>query len=234
MMRLIAVGDIHGRLEQLTNLLQEIAPSTNDRVVFLGDYIDRGPDSKGVIDFLIRFREKFQETVFLQGNHERLMLDALTEAGIDTGVPLLSSVSGLWDRETVWAASIEGMNRMLWMRNHGDKTLQSYGCDLTEIPNEHISFLASTVLWHKYDNFLFVHASVGTKQPIEKQDPYGLLWDRDGFWMYNAKWNLRVVHGHTPVLRPTISKKTISLDTGAGDGGPLTACDVLAERIWQA
>lgn len=97
-MKLIAVGDLHGCPGQLETLMREVAPRLGDRLVFLGDYIDRGPDSRGVIEYLIRLRERFSDTIFLQGNHERLMLDALTEGGIETGVPCLSSTSLSWGR----------------------------------------------------------------------------------------------------------------------------------------
>jgi serine/threonine protein phosphatase 1 len=74
-MRLLAIGDIHGYLSKLEKLIAEVRPTTEDQVVFLGDYVDRGPDSKGVIDYLIEFAKSFPKTVFLQGNHEQMMLD---------------------------------------------------------------------------------------------------------------------------------------------------------------
>lgn len=215
--------------------MREVAPRLGDRLVFLGDYTDRGPDSRGVIEYLIRLRERFSDAIFLQGNHERLMLDALTEAGIERGVPYLSSTSLSWGRETAWACiPVIESNHMLWMLNHGDVTLNSFGYALPEIPPNQIASLASTALWYRHEDILFVHGSLGTEQLKEDQDPYRILWDRDGLWMYDGKWNLRVVHGHTLVSNPFISRKELSLDTGAGYGGPLTACDVFSEKIWQA
>lgn len=76
--RLLAVGDIHGHLAHLKALMGQVCPSSDDKVIFIGDYIDRGPDSKGVIDYLINFRKRFPSTVFLRGNHEQMFLDAVT------------------------------------------------------------------------------------------------------------------------------------------------------------
>lgn len=243
-MRLIAVGDIHGCLDQLKVLLAKINPCPADQLVFLGDYIDRGPDSCGVLDFLTVFQSLFTQTVFLRGNHEQLMLDALTESGTETSVPFLYAVSELWDRETAWMRNSNAKNYLLWHQNHGDLTLKSYGIDpplrlddirkaFARIPAEHIEFLASTVLWHEYDHYLFVHAGVSPGEDLADQDPYELLWSREGFWKYQSGWNQCVVHGHTPVPEPRIERLEISLDTGAGTGGPLSACDVRTGEVWQ-
>ena len=83
--RLLAVGDIHGHLDKLQGLMAQVNPTTNDRVVFLGDYIDRGTDSKGVIEYLIDFKKRFPTTVFLRGNHEQMLLDAMVEDRILSG-----------------------------------------------------------------------------------------------------------------------------------------------------
>ena len=75
--RLLAIGDIHGYLDKLRRLLDLVQPTANDKVIFLGDYVDRGPDSRGVLDELIRFGERFPQTIFLRGNHEQMFMDAL-------------------------------------------------------------------------------------------------------------------------------------------------------------
>lgn len=94
------------------------------------------------------------------------------------------------------------------MLNHGDVTLNSFGCALPEIPPNQIASLASTALWYRHEDILFVHGSLGTEQLKEDQDPYRILWDRDGLWMYDGKWNLRVVHGHTLVSTPSFQEKS--------------------------
>jgi serine/threonine protein phosphatase 1 len=247
--RLIAVGDIHGCLDQLQALIAKINPRPTDRLVFLGDYVDRGPESCGVLDYLITFQKKFPKTVFLRGNHEWLMLDSLTEVGIQTGTPFLYSVSRLWDRETAWMCSSEDNNCLLWRRNQGESTLISYGIDLHDymngpptldayrkafekIPREHIEFLSSTKLWYESGHILFVHAGVNPTVNLVDNDPYNLIWSREGFWRYKSGWTRCVVHGHTPVGRPHISRFEIAIDTGAGNEGPLTACDVRTGGIW--
>ncbi|MEZ4600764.1 MAG: metallophosphoesterase family protein [Syntrophotaleaceae bacterium] len=249
-MRLLAIGDIHGSSEKLETLIGKIDPRRDDQLVFLGDYIDRGPNSCEVIEFLVNFQENFPKTVCLRGNHEWLMLDALWEAGIDTGTPLLNSCSSLWHRETAWMPTSEDKNILLWLHNHGYATLKSYGIFLKRdhkglrlddyrrafepIPAKHIEFLASTQLCYEKGDFLFVHAGVNASKSLEEQDPYHLLWSREGFWQYCAGWNRCVVHGHTPVSSPQISKFEIALDTGAVAGGELTACDVYTGHLWQA
>ncbi|MGE4545406.1 MAG: metallophosphoesterase family protein [Pedobacter sp.] len=250
-MRLIAVGDIHGCIDQLKNLIAKINPCPKDQLVFLGDYIDRGPDSRGVLEFLIDFQKQFPQTVYLRGNHEQLFLDALTESAVKTGVPLLYTVSELWTREIAWMDISEFRHAHLWFQNHGDLTLKSYDIEsydgliqsqifdayrraLKTIPREHIKFLASTKLWYESDQYLFVHAGIASGKRIADQDPYELLWSREGFWRYKTGWNRCVVHGHTPILHPRTERLEISLNTGAGAGGQLTGCDVHTGKIWQS
>ena len=88
MKRLIAVGDIHGRLSKLNNLMNKVRPHPDDQIVFLGDYIDRGPQSKEVIDYLLNFAQAFPQTMFLRGNHEQLFLDVLVKKGLRHGPTL--------------------------------------------------------------------------------------------------------------------------------------------------
>lgn len=224
--RLIAIGDIHGELDQLNRLLYTVAPTDNDRLVFLGDYIDRGKNSKGVIDRLIRFREDFPDSVFIRGNHDQMLLDALVEDGVITG-------HRLRDQSTAYRAGASESDIEIFLFNGGKETLRSYQtAHLIDVPREHIAFLQSTCLWWRFEHFVFVHAGIEQGIPLEMQDPFVLMWERmsppgqDG--------EIHVV-GHHPTTdgEPYFEPGRYYLDTGAVYDRTLTACDVLSQQVWQ-
>ena len=224
--RMIAIGDIHGQFDMLNRLLNVVAPQVDDQFVFLGDYIDRGKNSRGVIERLIQFRNDFPKTIFLRGNHEQLLLDALVEVSVMVA-PRLRDLSAKFSECTV-ESDVE-----IFLSNGGNSTLRSYGVrDMADIPSDHIEFLESTRLWWRYENFLFVHAGITPELPMEMQDPYILLWERlsppgkDG--------EIHVV-GHHPTAagEPYFEPGRYRLDTGAVYGRTLTACDVFSKEIWQ-
>ncbi len=222
--RLLAVGDIHGYIEKLKALLDQVQPSETDRIVFLGDYIDRGPNSKAVINYLHDLRARFPQSVFLRGNHEQQLLNM--------------AFSGK-------AEDVE-----FFLKNGGDASLASYG-GLEAIPAEHMSFFKATKLWHLEDfsgqQYLFVHAGVKPNRPLEQQTAQDLLLIREPFLeSFKPMGETIVVHGHTPSpIVPTKAPYRISLDSGVYIKGPisegsctlggrLTCCDVLTRKFWQA
>jgi serine/threonine protein phosphatase 1 len=230
--RLIAIGDIHGQLDKLNNLLNQIEPSDRDQFVFLGDYIDRGPASCGVIDRLIDFQSEFPEAVFLRGNHEQMMLDALQEHHPERLPEYWSPLESVFgDRG----------NFEVWTQNGAWETLSSYGvlkdklASLFEcwenIPQAHINFLLGARLYHRQAGFLFVHAGADEQQTLEDQAEV-LLWER------HAPPGTKEIHvvGHVPCpeSKPYFEEKRYNLDTGAGYGRFLTACDVLTKKYWQS
>lgn len=230
-MRLIAIGDIHGQLKKLKRLLEIVRPTQNDKLVFLGDYIDRGPDSKGVVDCLMELAGQVP-CVFLRGNHEQMMLDALAYDAPDRlpGWSQLADICTLWAMETSHLKDSE-----IWLSNGAQATMQSYGAsrqlpfqwDL--IPQEHVNFLAKSALWHREKGFLFVHAGAENK-PLEDQMKT-LLWER---FSPPGEQEIHVVgHDATPDGKPYFEPGRFSLDTGAGLDGPLTACDVLTKEVLQ-
>jgi serine/threonine protein phosphatase 1 len=148
-MGLIAVGDIHGCALSLDALLEKIDPGSDDHLVFIGDYVDRGPDSKGVIERLIRL-EKTHQCTFLRGNHEAMMLEYLDYGELD-----------------------------LWRMNGGLTTMASYITDGTlNIPPEHIDFVRNTVLYHEEEDFFFVHAGLNAGL-TKMDKPYSTIWSVD-------------------------------------------------------
>lgn len=226
--RVIAVGDIHGVLTKLTTLIAKIAPGADERFIFLGDYIDRGPESKGVIEYLIAFGQQYPDTIFLRGNHEQMFLDALAENGFVPDGERLRDLSPRFARNA-WVC-----DTAILLQNGGMATFANYGGGMGAIPDTHIEFIKNTVLIHREPGFVFAHGGFDPNQPIDDQrDPYLVLWQRDHSPVLAQleSMNLTLVHGHTP--GPLSLNRIFSLDTGAVYGRELTACDVLTRTVWQ-
>jgi serine/threonine protein phosphatase 1 len=217
---LYAVGDIHGRLDLLRDLLQLIEDDAHARshasrriLVFLGDYVDRGPDSSGVVGDLIARTFQGFDTHFLKGNHEAILLDFLDD-------PL-------------------HLNH--WLMNGGQATMDSYGVDtraLTEararsetwreafaaaLPEAHLRFFRTLQLSVTIGDYLFVHAGVRPGVPLAAQSEDDLVWIRSPFLDHAGSFGKIVVHGHTPALLPVIRPNRIGIDTGAVFSDRLTA-----------
>ena len=235
--RLIAIGDIHGHREKLDNLLHQIQPREEDKFVFLGDYIDRGPDSRGVIEDLIDFRLLYPKTIFLRGNHEQLMIDTLVDCGVIEEIPLYKK-SAEWRKESKYSS-----DALIFWKNGGAETLKNYDVEVVRdgrqhtllgtLPEQHIEFLMGTRLYYEYADFIFVHAAVDPAMPLEKTDPYMFLWERPACPMAGKT----LVVGHTPIEPEELAdfhSEIIELDTGAAYEGPLTAMDILSGQVWQS
>lgn len=214
-----AIGDIHGQLAMLENALRliEADGGPDAKVVFVGDYIDRGPDSRGVVDFLIEGEKAGRPWVMLKGNHDRYLtrfLDDMRVSDPRTSVPGLT-----------W----------LHPRLGGDKTLASYGVEASvdmplepilqaaraAVPQSHVTFLESRPLLHCTDNKLFVHAGIKPGVALEDQEEDDLVWIRDPFLSYKKSFGPLVVHGHTALDAPEHKGNRVNLDGGAGYFRPL-------------
>jgi len=226
-MRLIAIGDIHGQRKKLERLLDRVALRPDDRLVFLGDYVDRGADSCGVVACLLKIGRSRPETIFLRGNHEQLLLDALAEHG-SSALPTLAELS------PQFATSAGGSATFLHLLNGGGATLASYGISshAEGLPPDHLDFLHQTRLFWSRPPFLFVHAGADPDLDPSVQDPFTLLWDRTSPPGRNGRIH---IIGHQPTMDglPHFTAGCYRLDTGAGHSGPLTACDVLTREYWQ-
>lgn len=202
--RLYGIGDIHGHLDKLQQMVEKIEPDERTTLVFLGDYINYGEDSKGVIDYLIQLRE-WANCIFLKGDCEAMFLEALT-----------------LDETPVFQ----------FIRRGGDKTWRSYGGCMNTVPDDHLAFLESLKCSHSEGKFHFVHAGVRPGVPLEKQKELDMLWIRDEFIYGENLSGKVVVSGHTPTRNPRrTSDDKIFLDTGAAwphfqGFGKLTACEV--------
>jgi serine/threonine protein phosphatase 1 len=197
-----AIGDIHGCLEKLAELVRRCnddAASQPMRLLFLGDYVDRGPDSRGVIQFLLELQRAHPyRDVFLKGNHEDLLA----------------------------AATDSDFFEERWLSNGGVETLKSYGLTTAaEIPEDHVNWLRRLPLFFDDGLRFFVHAGVHPDRALERQDEDDLLWIRKPFLTSEKDWRRLVVHGHTPLTsgKPDLRANRLNLDTGAVFGGPLTA-----------
>ena len=227
MNRLVAVGDIHGQKDMLHRLLNMIQPTAHDQFIFLGDYVDRGSDSRGVLTRLMEFQDEFPHTVFLRGNHDQLLLDVLAGFGVRID-KVLENPSIFNDRDE----QIRTLE--LFYRNGGQATLRSYQLqEMKDFPLNHISFLESTRLWWTFENFIFTHAGIDPDIHLEDQDRHTLLWKRSSRPGRNGKIHV-VGHCQTRDALPCFEQGRYVLDTGAGYGQNLTACDVLTRDYWQA
>lgn len=204
--RLLAVGDIHGCLDHLERLIARVEPTEADRLVFLGDYVDRGPDGRGVLDYLLDFGRKFPNSIFLKGNHEAMFLDFLA-----------------------------GRNQLLFLHNGGGATLESYReASGIRIPKAHQDFLEGLDLYYATEDFIFAHAGLRPGLSLEAQREPDLIWIRDEFLDSDYDWGRTVVFGHTPLPEPFFSDNKIGLDTGAVYGRVLTCCDVRRRVCWNS
>ncbi len=223
--RIYAIGDVHGRDDLLLGALQQInkdlgeRPHPLPRLVMLGDYVDRGPNSRRVIEMLIEVKASDLPTTFLLGNH-------------DSYVETYLEAPEWFDRSLHW----------LNPRMGGDRTLASYGVpDATEhdpgatrdafeaaLPPEHLDFIRSCELYHRIGSYVFVHAGIRPGIPLERQLRDDLIWIRGPFLSSTRDFGFKVVHGHTIVCAPEHHSNRIAIDTGAYASEILT-CLVLED-----
>jgi len=210
-MRILAIGDIHGCLVALETLLAAVEPRPEDLIVTLGDYVDRGPDTRGVIDRLLELDETHQ-LVPLRGNHELMMLDARA-----SDFDFWMSIGG---RETLESYGGEGES------------------GLDRVPKEHWDFIERRcVEWHETEGYVFAHAGVNPDLPMEEQDEYDLFWQKLLPSMARRHVSGKtVICGHTaqPSGQPLHLGYTVCIDTWVYGAGWLTGLDLESGRIWQA
>jgi serine/threonine protein phosphatase 1 len=218
--RIYAIGDIHGRADLLAELFVRIdddlkaRPITGSIQVFLGDYIDRGPSSRQVIDLLIE-RRRQSNVLFLEGNHEACALRFLRDP---TVLPAWQSIGGVNTLLSYGVLPTRG----------DDPESQRRVCTALHqaMPDSHRRFIGGLVLSFACGDFFFVHAGVRPGVPLQRQSQRDLLWIRDDFLLHEEDFGMVVVHGHTPIYKPEIRSNRINIDTGAYATGQLT-CLVL-------
>lgn len=217
--RLLAIGDIHGCFEQLKQLIEEkIRLTIYDKLVFLGDYIDRGPESKEVIDFIIDLKDKGFDIIALSGNHEQMLLDA-------------------WEEEDFTG---------IWMINGGKATLKSFGIKtVKDLDPLYLNFFRSLKLMAEIKNYLFVHAGFNDEIEHPFEDTYHMIWKCRQKYSHVLFKDKTIVHGHCTIPSATCDTRiiandpVINLDSGCvytdfKGYGRLTALDLYSREIFYA
>jgi Calcineurin-like phosphoesterase len=235
---LYAIGDIHGRRDLLERLLEQIEQDaaalpdgTKRTLVFLGDYIDRGLQSRDVIDFLISDRLQGFETVFLMGNHEEALLRFLSDAGF--GKQWVRYGGG----ETLYSYGFQPPNTRTSLTSHEAMTAAQKAWEKVwmgfreRLPDEHLNFYNSLQSYHVAGDYLFVHAGMRPDVPLEQQSARDLLWIRDEFLDDTKEFEHIVVHGHTPAEGVFRDNRRIGLDTGAFISGRLSAAKLFKTDV---
>lgn len=210
-MKTYAIGDIHGCLNSLKRLSDLVRFQRRDLIVFLGDYIDRGPDSKGVIEWIME-RGKSTNIVALRGNHEVMILEAQHNRA----------------------------KLNLWCSSGGSETLLSYGSAssqdwISNIPSAHWDFFRRTQRYFETDDRIFVHGKVAPELKMKEQDPYTLIWGKCHD-MQPHRSGKKIICGHTPQVdgKPRVYGFGVCIDTGACKGGWLTCLNPSSGDYWQA
>lgn len=214
-MKTFAIGDVHGCLSELRRLMDIMSPARDDLLIFMGDFVDRGPDSKGVVDYVLDLP---QPRICLRGNHEEALLEFLQ--------------SGQY-----WLYQVFGIDSTL--RSYGLDPGQVPETDLAarlrlRLPPRHLEFFQSLRLWYEDGEYMFVHAGLDPLTP-ELREPRTLLWIRDLFVYSKVNFGKRIVFGHNPFYggRPYFDNYKIGLDTGCWRTGVLTGMELPGEKIYQ-
>ena len=246
-----AVGDIHGQADELDRALAliEADGGPEARIVFLGDYTDRGPDSRGVLDRLIAGRDAGRPWRFVRGNHDKMFLAFLT-SGEENDINIESRLSWMNARlggpSTLASYGLGGAPAFLHVANGGWETLAAYdveggasmsGQELVmsardAVPEAHRQFLATTELWVEAGELLFVHAGIRPGVPMEAQDEDDLIWIRQGWLEDTRDHGWLIVHGHTALEHPEHYGNRVNLDGGAGYGRPLVPAVFERHEAW--
>lgn len=210
--RIFAVGDIHGCYDKLAKMMKTLPwnPNSDDLLLFIGDYIDRGPKSRDVIELLVQLKKKGGNFVFLKGNHERMLTDYY----------------------------VHQKDQMLYVANGGAETIASYveggiGRKAFVLPEDHLEFLLSLQNYYETEDYIFVHAGLRDGVPVDEQSEEDLLWIREEFIYSNFDWDKRVIFGHTALETPFVTPGKIGIDTGAVYGNKLTAVELPAMKFYQ-
>lgn len=217
-----AVGDIHGHLDYLKAAHALIAEDRvrvgggSVRIVHVGDLVDRGPNARGVIQFLIDGIARGEDWIVLCGNHDRcfiefLLTDPESPAGIRNAL--------------FWLGT--GMGGLATLASYGlgsdvpKDTASLFAQARSLVPDSHRKFLAALPFWHREDGMIFVHAGIRPGIPLDEQDEDDLVWIREEFHWHRDDHEALIVHGHTPVYAPTNYGNRVNIDTGAAMGRPI-------------
>jgi serine/threonine protein phosphatase 1 len=214
MKKIFAIGDVHGCLEKLKELMDKLViDNEKDTLVFIGDYIDRGKSGKKVVDYVLHLKSKYKNVICLLGNHEQMFVQYL-----------------------------DGLDEGLYLGNGGISNLNSYEIFLSDnieerkkkVPSDHLKFFKSLLPYYETDGYIFAHAGIRPGLPLKDQTLEDLLWIRNEFIESKKDFDKLVIFGHTPLISPLIEKNKIGIDTGVVYGGKLTCVELPKLKIYQA
>jgi serine/threonine protein phosphatase 1 len=216
-LRLIAIGDIHGCFDSLKKLIEDLIMLTeDDKLVLLGDYIDRGNKSKEVVDYIVELQEQGFDVVSIKGNHEVLLLEAFEDE----------------------------KNEPKWIQNGGGETLKSFGIDsIKEISAKYLKFFNNLQSYYSFEEFLFVHAGFNDKILNPFQDNYSMVWQSQTAYSNPLLIGKTIIHGHKPITVDFCEKQienkqqVINVDTGCVykekiGYGMLTAIELYSKKLF--
>lgn len=231
-MRTYAIGDIHGHLDKLIALHALIAQDTDRHgpapIVHVGDLVDRGPDCRGVIDYLSGGIQDGADWVVLKGNHDRMFTGFLTDPKWQD--PCLRSDLSYLHPKIGGAATLASYG----VANPGDRPIAPVHAEaLPTVPAAHRAFLHSLPTWHQRGEVVFVHAGIKPGVPLSDQTEDDLLWIRKPFLEHTAHHGPLIIHGHTAIDRPTHYGNRVNIDSSVAYGGPLSAIVVEGTDVWQ-
>lgn len=225
-----AIGDIHGRTDLLDKLLCQLESQANAEhregrppvVVFLGDYVDRGPDSRGVIEMLLSGRPYGYERRFLRGNHEQAMM-AFAATPLENRAWLLQGGAETLISYGVQPPSPLQATEADWVKAAADLNLA--------LPADHRTFLDRLERYVELGDYAFVHAGIDAARSLAEQTDDDLYWARQRFLNSKRRFSHRIVHGHTPSAAPYADARRVGVDTGAYASGMLTAARFEGEQV---
>jgi len=218
-----AVGDVHGRYDLLIELLARIADDSKgdaNTLIFLGDYIDRGPDSRKVVDLLQRLQVPGWTVVCLQGNHEACLLEFLNSPDV---YPVWREI-GAADTLLSYGVKPPVFTSQQEFARARDELA-------SRLPNRHLDFFGGLAVAHAVGGYYFVHAGIRPGIPLDRQSPQEQLWIRDEFLLSDAPYEKIIVHGHSVSETPVVRRNRICVDTGAYATGVLTAVKLFGEGV---
>ena len=224
-MRLYAIGDVHGRHDLLAAMHRRIeseleyAPASDWRIIHLGDYVDRGPDSKSVIDFLIEARKRDPRNIMLAGNHDIGMLEFLADGEPDG---LFMNYGGVQTAQSYGVDLLRDAHRP----DEADAIARGHVALVKAMPRSHVDFLQSLTFSVGFGDFFFCHAGVRPGVALDHQNPQDLIWIRDAFHDHPGLFSKVIVHGHTPVPEAEVKANRVNVDTLAWKSGTLSVLAV--------
>lgn len=232
-MRAYAIGDIHGHLDKLKAAHALVAQDraqvgdTDAPIVHVGDLVDRGPDSRGVIEHLMDGQKRGENWVVLKGNHDRMMEMFLRPHPlVDT--QLLIDYNWLHPR----IGGIESLASYGVEVREGQRTYQLHPQARDAVPPSHRDFLAALPVMHRMGDLCFVHAGIRPHIPLDEQSEDDLCWIRAEFLNSNTDHGPLIVHGHSPVEQATHYGNRLNIDTGAGHGKALSVVVIEGRQAW--